>query len=146
MSTVYLVGAIVIIFNVLDSITTHIALYKLPDHLRAKESNPLMATLFTKNYKVAQVIKHTSISAVVAYFMISDNLYLLELAAVMVGLVVVNNLYVLVGIKLTGKNIDLPITRLQRLFHVSDRFYYLLSFVLVTIIIFSLSILIVGNI
>ncbi len=146
MSTVYLVAAIVIVFNVLDSITTHIALYKLPDQSTAKESNPLMAILFTKNYKVAQVIKHTSISIVVAYFIISNELYMLELAAVMLGLVVMNNVYVLVGIKLTGRNLELPISRLQRLFHIPDRFYYLLAYVLVTIIIISLSILIVGNI
>lgn len=146
MSAVYLVAAIVIIFNVLDSITTHLALYKVPDHLRAEESNPIMAKLFTKNYKVAQLIKHTSISAVVAYFIISDNLYLLEIVAVMVGLVVMNNMYVLLGTKLTGRDIELPIERLQRLFHVPDRFYNVLAYGLVTITVFSLSFLIVGNI
>jgi hypothetical protein len=58
----YLASTILIIFNILDSVTTHIALYKLPDNLKAKESNPLMAKLFIKNYKVAQTIKHTLVS------------------------------------------------------------------------------------
>lgn len=146
MCTIYLVATIVIIFNVLDSITTHIALYKSPDHVRAEESNPLLSKLFTKNYKVAQIIKHISISAVVAYFIITRNLYLLELAAVIVGLVVMNNVYVLVGTRLTGKNIDLPMVALQRLLHVPDRFYNVLAYTFITIVIFSLSIFIIGTI
>ena len=62
--------------------------------------------------------------------------------AAMIGLVVLNNTYILIGRKITGKRIDSPIRRLQRLLHVPDKLYY----VLVVIIIFALSILIVGNI
>ncbi len=142
MSTLYLAGAISIIFNILDSVTTHIALYKLPEDLKAKESNPLMAKLFIKNYKVAQVIKHTLVSAAVAYFIVSRDLYSLEIIATMLGLVVLSNTYILIGRKITGNRIDSPIRRLQRLLHVPDKLYY----VLVAIIIFALSILIVGNI
>ncbi len=142
MPTLYLAGAILIIFNILDSVTTHIALYKLPDNLKAKESNPLMAKLFIKNYKVAQVIKHALGSVVVAYLIISEDLYSLEVIATMLGLVVLNNTYILIGRKIRGEKIDSPIRRLQRLLHVPDKLYY----VLVAIIIFGLSILIVSNI
>lgn len=142
MPTLYLAGAILIIFNILDSVTTHIALYKLPDDLRAKESNPFMAKLFIKNYKVAQAIKHALISAAAVYFIMSDDLYSLEVGATMLGLVVLSNTYIVIGRKITGKRIDSPIRRLQRLLHVPDKLYY----VLVAIIIFGLSILIVSNI
>jgi ABC-type phosphate/phosphonate transport system permease subunit len=142
MNTLYLVGAILIIFNILDSVTTHIALYKLPDDLKAKESNPLMAKLFIRNYKVAQIIKHVLVSAGVVYFIISKDLYSLEVIATMLGLVVLNNIYILVGRKLTGRRIDSPIRRLQRLLRVPDKLYY----VVVVIVIFGLSLLIVNNI
>jgi len=142
MPTLYLAGAILIIFNILDSATTHIALYKLPDDLKAKESNPLMAKLFIKNYKVAQIIKHALGAALVAYLIISRDLYSLEVITTMLGLVVLSNAYILIGRKITGKKIDSPIRRLQRLLHVPDKLHY----VLVAIIIFGLSILIVSNI
>jgi hypothetical protein len=61
MGTLYLAAAVLIIFNILDSITTHIALYKLPDHLRARESNPLMAKLFPESVKVLHVSKVSTI-------------------------------------------------------------------------------------
>ncbi len=135
MNTLYLAAAILIVFNVLDSVTTHIALYKLPGDLKAKESNPLMAKLFIKNYKVAQAIKHTVVSAAVAYFIISKDLHPLEIMATMLGLVVLSNTYILIGRKITGKRIDSPIRRLQRHLHVPDKLYY----VLVVIIIFALT-------
>ena len=142
MGTLYLAAAVLIIFNILDSITTHIALYKLPDHLRARESNPLMAKLFVKNYKLAQIIKHTLVFAGAVYLIISNDLYSLELIATMLGLVVLNNAYILIGRMIMGKRIDSPIRRLQRLLHIPDKLYY----VLVAIIIIALSIFIVGNV
>ncbi len=142
MNTLYLAAAILIAFNILDSVTTHIALYKLPDDLKAKESNPLMAKLFVRHYKLAQAIKHTVVSAAVAYLIIFKDLYSLKVMATILGLVVLSNTYILIGRKVTGKRIDSPIRRLQRLLHVPDKLYY----VLVAIIIFGLSVLIVGNI
>lgn len=142
MDTLYLAGAILIIFNILDSVTTHIALYKLPDDLKAKESNPLMAKLFGMHYKLAQVIKHAAVSIAVACLIIYKDLYSLEVLATMLGLVVLSNTYILIGRKVTGKRIESPIKRLQRILHVPDRLYY----VLVAIIIFGLSVLIVASI
>ena len=142
MGTLYLAAAILIIFNILDSITTHIVLYKLPDHLRARESNPLMAKLFAKNYTLAHIIKHTMVFAGAIYLVISKDLYLLELIATMLGFVVLNNTYILIGRIIMGKRIDSPIRRLQKLLHIPDKLYY----VLVALIITALSIFIVGNV
>ena len=142
MDTLYLASAILIAFNILDSIATHIALYKLPDDLKAKESNPIMAKLFVRHYKLAQAIKHAVVSAAVAYLIIHKDLYSLEVVATMLGMVVLNNTYILIGRKVTGKRIVSPIKRLQKLLHVPDRLYYML----VVIIILGLSVLIVASI
>lgn len=142
MSTLYLAATILIVFNILDSVTTHMALYKLPDDLKAKESNPIMARLFVNHYKLAQTIKHTLVSAGVAYWIFSRDLYALEVLATMLGLVVLSNTYILIGRVVTGKRIDSPLRRLQRLLHVPDKLYYVLSIVAI----FALSILIVASI
>jgi hypothetical protein len=76
------------------------------------------------------------------YLIISKDLYSLELIATMLGLVVLNNTYILIGRMIMGKRIGSPIRRLQRLLHIPDKLYY----VLVAIIIIALSIFIVGNV
>ena len=62
--------------------------------------------------------------------------------ACMLGLVVLSNTYILIGRKVTGRRVDSPVRKLQRLFHIQDKLYY----VLFVIVMFGLSIIIVGSI
>ena len=141
MNMLYLVGAILITFNILDSVTTHIALYKLPDDLKAKESNPLMARMFVRHYKLAQGVKHAVVFIAAAFLIIDKDLFSLEVLATLLSLVVINNTYILIFRKVMGKRVDSPVRRLQRLLHIPDKFYY----VLVGVIFIGLSLLIVSS-
>jgi hypothetical protein len=113
---------------------------KLPQDLRAKESNPLMNGLF-KRRKVllATVIKHAVIIGIILYYaLVSPFLYSVQLCAILLWLVVFNNLYILFGRMITKEKIKSPIHKLISLAHIPEKFHFLI----IVIVLFGLSLLI----
>jgi hypothetical protein len=123
----YIIWSLVLVVgNVLDSVSTHLALNKLPENLRATESNPIMNGFF-KRHKVilATVIKHAVILGIILYYsLVTPLLYSVQLCAILIWLVVFNNLYILFGRLLTKRKIKSPMHKLISLIHIPEKFHF----------------------
>lgn len=117
-------AVLVIVLNVLDSVTTEIGLHRLPTHLRGREVNPFMERLMKKSEILAKVFKQVLILGFVAYWVVIGEDFGLKLFVIILSLVVLNNSYTLIGRLLTKKKIEAPVRKLQRVLNLPDRFIY----------------------
>ncbi len=132
MPTDYIVLAVLaILFNVLDSVTTHIALNKLPVELRAKEANPLMRPLLLRKPILATVIKQGLVVLLVLWSIAIQSRAGLVFIAVALGLVVINNSVVIIGRVKTHTKVPSPLYKVQKKLRIPDS----LSFLFVILII-----------
>jgi hypothetical protein len=139
--TLYVIWSLVLVIgNILDSVSTHLAMNKLPIELRATESNPLMGNLF-KRHKVilATVLKHTVIIGIILYYaLVSPFLYSIQLLSVLIWLVVFNNLYILFGRMITKKKIKSPIHKVISFARIPEKFH----FAIIIVVLFGLTLII----
>lgn len=121
-------AVIAVLFNVLDSVTTHIALNRLPETVRAKEANFIMRGLMEKHPLVADVVKQVGVLALIFYFASNiDNGGTTTVAffAIAFGLVVCSNTYTIIARLILKRKVDSPIMALPKLLHLPDKIDYL---------------------
>jgi len=124
-------GLFVLLFNVLDSVSTHIGLHKLPEKLRASESNPLMAGLMAHDNLLSEIVKHLFVFLLVVYFVYSKNAFILLALAIVLGIVVLSNTYTIVGRIITKRKIITPFGYLLRILKIPkslDFFIFVIVF------------------
>lgn len=119
-----LVALLVLVLNILDSVTTHIACNQYVDGELKCEGNPFMRKLMLRSGLLAEVVKHGGILALVGWFVVSGNLMSLRYAMVMLGLVVANNAFVVVSRAITKRKVVSPSKRLISLLHVPEKYGY----------------------
>ena len=118
-----------IILNVLDSATTALCFRQYPDKELKGEGNPIMRWLMLKNKALAEIFKHGIILAIVIYLVISPDINVLRFLIIMLGIVVLNNSYILISRAITKRKTTGPFKYLCRLLHVPGRFSYPLVFI-----------------
>ena len=117
-------AALLIVLNVLDSVSTHIGLYKLPKELRGREGNPLMAKLMAGVPKIAEVLKHGSGVAIVVYCLYHDYIFGLVVSVFILGFAVLNNTYLIVRKRRTKRQHTSPFILLARRLRVPSWLHY----------------------
>ena len=102
-----LIGGVVVILNVLDSVTTELV-DRLPQHLQAEESNPFMKKWLENKPMSAHIFKQVAVIAIVAFMIVQGDMRIMMMVAVLLGLVVINNTYIWLGRKITKRKIHTP--------------------------------------
>lgn len=125
-------AVLLVVLNVLDSVTTYIGLHKLPDNLRGKEGNPVMAKLMTRWPRLTEVLKQLMVVVVAGYLVHQEALFSLVIGLVAFGLVVANNTYLIVIKLVTRRPHTSPIFNLAKLLGVPKSWTW--RFVLVVIL------------
>lgn len=133
-----LLALVVITFNVLDSVTTNLCFKQYPDKELKSEANPFMRRLMLKNRALAEVVKQVFVTAIVIYYVVANHTEPLKFLSIMFGLVVLNNSYIYLSRKITKRKVVSPLERLRQFIHLPNS----LSYALVMILIFGLSIII----
>ncbi len=123
-------GSLVVVLNVLDSVTTRIGLYGLPVELRAKETNPFMGWVIGKSHLLADIIKQVFVLGLVALYAYWQNLPTLILFAVLLSMIVVGNIYLLVARLVTKRKVNSPLFYLFRLCRIPQQWDYLFVIVI----------------
>ena len=121
----FVIAFFVMVFNVLDSVTTHIALNKLPQDIKATESNPVMRGLLIKHPLFAEIIKQGSVIGLITWVVLSHDLFTLKVMMLMLVLVVSSNTYLVVGRKVTRKKIKSPLHKLAVLLHIPNKVHFM---------------------
>ena len=118
-----LIGGAVILFNVLDSVTTELG-FRLPEHLRAKESNPLAKPWLEKHPNGFHAFKQLTMIGMVIWLVAVEAIQALVVVAIMLGLVVINNSYILVGRKITKRKINTPFYVACKVCHIHNNLMF----------------------
>ena len=118
-----LVGVVVILLNVLDSVTTELG-FRLPKHLRSKESNPFAKGWLEKSPKSAHIFKQVAVIAIVAFLIVFGDMRIMVMLAVMLGLVVANNSYIWIGRKITKRKMHTPFHKACKACHIPENCMY----------------------
>jgi hypothetical protein len=110
--------------SALDSISTWLALFKLPDDLKAKEANTLMLKVINKNLVWATIGKQLVTLALILFVYFSHGEYTLRLVATLLGLVVLSNFYIYFGRRITRRKIQSPFFDLYKYTHLPEKYYF----------------------
>ncbi len=119
-----LFAVLVLVLNVLDSVTTSLAFKQYPDRELKGEANPVMRWLMLKSRTLAEIVKQGFVASLVSYWLVSSNVVSLRIAGIALGLVVLNNLYIVVARALTKKKIASPTKLMMDILHLSEAFAY----------------------
>lgn len=124
MITAILIGIVVMVLNVLDSVTTHIAFKQYPDETLHGEGNPIMRALMLKNKWLSEMVKQGVVLAIVIYSVMTIDIGALRLFSIILGLVVVNNSWVVASRAIAKRKVFSPFERLRLFLHFPDNKYY----------------------
>ena len=138
-----ILGATIIILNVLDSVTTHIAFRQYPDKKLRAESNPFMRKIMVKSPLKASLIKHTAVLFIVIYLIICSDWLMLRVIGSILGLVVLNNSYIVIRRAIAKRKTTTPMKLLLHKLHIPKKFTRKYGYVLIVFIILSIALL--GN-
>ena len=119
-----LIGLLVMVLNVLDSVTTNLAFRQYPDKELKGEANPFMRKLMLKSSVLAEVFKHGFVLIVVIWAVLSGELATMRVMALILCLVVANNTFVVVSRAITKRKVITPIEKLRRFLHMPDKYTY----------------------
>jgi len=145
MNMLLLLAILGIMFNVLDSVSTHIGLNKLPPDIKANEGNPIMVGLMNGDNLIAEIVKHVGVLLFVLYYLfIAKNLEQLLYVAVIFGLVVLNNIWVIVGSLVVKKKIDSPLSVVLKISKIPKSWSYLFVVIMLMVATYYLSNYIMG--
>lgn len=106
MISLILIGALGITFNILDSVSTHYALNKLPVELRAKEANPMAAGIMSKDPLISDLIKHIAGTMIIVFFVLLKQKAVLIEITITLGLVVASNTQLIIARKITKRKVN----------------------------------------
>jgi len=132
MSELLIVAILVMVLNVLDSTTTYLGFKQYPDKELKGETNPFMRVLMLKSKWLAEVVKQGGVLAIVIVLFLDNEIYSMRLVGLVLGLVVLNNAYVIISRAVMRRKVISPGRGLQELCHMSGNITY---FVMMTIII-----------
>lgn len=118
-----LIGGAVILFNVLDSVTTELG-FRLPEHLRAKEGNPMARPWLEKYPKGFHTFKQLAVVICVVILVALGAIQNLVILAILLGLVVINNSYILIGRKVTNRKIHTPFYKACKTCHIPEKWQF----------------------
>jgi len=113
-------AVLVIVFNILDSTTTAICFRQYPDKELKGEGNPVMRLLMLKNKWLAEGLKQGMILGLVIGCFIMGEIISLRMMGIVLGLVVLNNTYIILSRAITHRRIIGPVKKLQNLLHLPD--------------------------
>ena len=123
--TAVLMGITVMVLNILDSVTTALAFKQYPDKALRGEGNPIMRGLMLKNRLLAEVIKQSAVLAIVIFGLIFNQVVGLRQLSILLGLVVINNLWVVISRAVTKRKVLGPSKILQKTLHIPDKYLYI---------------------
>jgi hypothetical protein len=118
-----LIGGVVILLNVLDSVTS-VLIDRLPEYLRAGEANPFMVGWLEKYPKGSHIFKQLAVIAVVAFLIVAGDMRFMVVPVVILGLVVVNNSYIWIGRSITKRKIHTPFYKACKASHIPENRLY----------------------
>lgn len=130
----WLVALLVLVLNVMDSVTTSLCFKQYPDKELKGEANPIMRWLMLKNKVLAEVLKQGFVLGFIVWCLFGHELSTLRMATVMLGLVVLNNTYVLVSRVITKRAVASPIKSLRMLLHIPDKYTYLVALAVIFLV------------
>lgn len=131
-----------IVANILDSVTTELALNKLPEALKAKEYNPFMNALFKRRkYLLANLLKYGFCILISIACFITKDLQTLKVVVILMCWVVLNNTYILSGRWITHKKIVSPIHNLLVILKIPESWHYLGIMILLIGLTFAVAII-----
>ena len=111
---------LVIVLNILDSTTTAICFKQYPDKELKGEGNPFMRSIMLKNKWLAEILKQGMILGLVIGCLIRGEIITLRIIGIMLGLVVLNNTYMILSCAITHRKIIGPVRKLQNILHLPD--------------------------
>lgn len=124
----YLIWTLIAIFsNIMDSITTDIGLHKFPEHLKPKEANPIADKAFQiggSSFIIFNIFKHLVILAVIWVAWFTKAIESIQFLAIMLVLVVINNVYVLATGYFTKKRHNSVLRNLAIVLHIPSKLEY----------------------
>ncbi len=123
--TAVLMGITVMVLNVLDSVTTALAFKQYPDKALKGEGNPFMRRLMLKNRLLAEVIKQGAVLAVVIFGIVFNQVIGLRQLSILLGLVVINNSWIVISRAVTKRKVLGPSRMLQRALHIPNKYLYI---------------------
>lgn len=124
-----LVALLVLVLNVLDSVSTQLCFTQYPDKELKGEGNPFMRKLMLKRQWLAEAIKHVVALGIVAWLVLAHDLATMRLLATMLGLVVLNNTFIVVSRAITKRKVATPIARLIAFLRVPEKYGYAVAIV-----------------
>ena len=128
---VILFALLVLVLNVMDSVTTSLCFRQYPDKELKGEGNPIMRWLMLKNKALSEVFKQGFILGFVVWWLLGNQLETLRLATIMFGLVVLNNSYIVVSRAIVKRETVTPLKKIRMLFHVPDKYSYMLALTII---------------
>jgi len=128
--TTILAGGVVLVLNVLDSITTTIGLKQYPTRTLEGELNPFMRILMRRNKILAEVLKQVVVLTIVVWNIVEGRVEGLIFLGIMLGLVVVNNSWIIMSRAVIRRKVISPIRELQSVLHLPNWCLYPLVMVI----------------
>jgi len=125
--TTVLIGTIVLVLNVLDSVTTAIGLKQYPDKTLSGEGNPIMRFLMLRSRVLAEILKHGVVLIIVISGIVLNEIESLRIVSIMLGLVVINNSWIVISRGVTGRKVISPLRKLQKVLHIPDWGLYIIT-------------------
>lgn len=132
MSELLVVAILVMVLNVLDSTTTYLGFKQYPEKDLGSEANPFMRRLMLKSKWLAEIVKQGGVLAIVIVLFIHIDIYSMRLVGLLLGIVVLNNAYIIISRAIMRRKVISPTKALQKKYHIPDSIIY---YVMVTIII-----------
>ncbi len=101
-----------VFFNVMDSVTTHIGLNKLPESIRAEEGNPIAKWGLERHPVLFEIAKQGFVVGYVCYGVYARDIGVLAVIAILFGIVVANNTIPLLMLVITKRKSKSPLFKL----------------------------------
>lgn len=133
MSEILVIAILVMVFNVLDSATTHLGFKQYPEKDLKSEANPTMRWLMLKNKWLAEIFKQVGVLAIVVFLFLNNEIWSMRVVGIMLGLVVLNNTYVIVSRAIMRKKVISPVKALQRFCHIPERLVYFVAVLIIIV-------------
>jgi len=130
---------LVLTLNVLDSVTTHLAFKQYPDKELKSEANPFMRKLMLKNRVLAEVLKQGFVLAVCVFLIIMNDIASIRFTVSLLGLVVLNNTFVIVSRAITKRRVIAPLEKIRKTLQVPEKYSYVMVLVILITLAFTIN-------
>ena len=126
-----LTGFIVMLLNVLDSVSTSLAFKQYPDKKLEGEGNPFMRGLMLKSRNLAELVKQGGVLIIVALLVMLIEIEALRLIGILLGIVVLNNSFVIVSRAIVGYQLQTPFAAMEKALHIPESISYFVAVVII---------------